>query len=161
MTDMNEPRPTGEREGIRPHYQKLSVVLIGLVALFYALSVVQAIMVPLLFALLLAMLLNPLVNALTRVIPHALSVTAAVLLAMLVLAGLSYFIVTQAAHFTETLPELSDKLDELGKKGSRWAQEAFDLERREVNDAVDKVKDESMAKGGSLVGKTITTVGTL
>src|SRR5688572_30609387 len=35
------------------------------------------------------------------------------------------------------------------------------MKRREVTEAVEKVKDEGMAKGGSLVGQTITTVGTL
>ena len=159
---MPSPETTDRRQVIQPQYQKLSVILLGLVALFYALSLAQSILVPLLFALLLAMLLNPFVNAFTRIrIPRILSISFAVLLAMLALAGLSYFIVSQAAHFSETLPQLEDKLNALLRNAERWAQEAFDIKRREVTDAVEKVKDESMAKGGSLVGKTITTVGTL
>lgn len=145
-----------------PHYVKLSLVMLGLVALFFALSAGKAIVVPLLFALLLAMLLNPVVNFLQRMhLPQVLAITVAVLLAMCVLAAIAYFIVTQAVHFSETFPELKKKLDVLVMDGQRWAQEAFNMKRREVSEAVEKVKDEGMASTGSIVGQTITTVGTL
>lgn len=147
---------------IQPQYQKLSVILLGLVALFYALSLAQPIVVPMLFALLLAMLLNPVVNAFSRIrIPRVLGISLAVLLAMLALAGVGYFIVTQAMHFSETLPQLEEKWNALLRQAEGWAQETFDMKRREVTDAVEKVKDEGMAKGGSLVGQTLTTVGAL
>jgi predicted PurR-regulated permease PerM len=150
-----------QRRIIQPQYQKLSLILLGLIALFYALSTAKSILVPLLFALLLAMLLNPMVNFLSKGVPRVLAITAAVLVAMLALFGLSYFIVTQAAHFSETLPELEEKLTAVGADAGRWAQEAFNMRRSEVNDAVEKVKDEGMAQGGSFVGQTLTTVGTL
>ncbi|MEO8068292.1 MAG: AI-2E family transporter [Flavobacteriales bacterium] len=154
--------PTVKRRVIQPQYQKLSVILLGLAALFYALSITASIVVPLLFALLLAMLLNPVVNALNRIrIPRLISISLALLLSMMALAGLGYFIGSQAVHFSETLPQLEEKLNGLVVEAERWAQDAFDMKRAEVNDAVDKVKDESMAKGGSLVGQTLTTVGTL
>ncbi|MFZ1688010.1 MAG: AI-2E family transporter [Flavobacteriales bacterium] len=158
------PTPEAPERGhvIQPQYQKLSVILLGLVALIYSLSIAQSIIVPMLFALLLAMLLNPVVNGLTRIrLPRVVAIALAVLLAMLALAGVSYFIVTQAAHFSETLPQLEKKLNGLLREAERWAQDSFDMKRTEVTDAVEKVKDESMAKGGSLVGQTITTVGTL
>jgi predicted PurR-regulated permease PerM len=150
------------RRIVQPHYQKLSLIVLGLVALFYALSYAEPIAVPLLFALLLAMLLNPLVNRFTRWRqPHIVAITIAVLLAMLALIGLAYFILTQATHFSETLPQLQQKLDVLGKEGQRWAQETFNMRRSEVSSALEKVKDEGLATGGSMVGRTLTTVGTL
>ncbi|MEO8589594.1 MAG: AI-2E family transporter [Flavobacteriales bacterium] len=158
---MTGPSPQDQRTVVQPQYQKLSVILLGLVALFYALSVAKPILAPLLFALLLAMLLNPLVNGMAKGIPRILAITAAVLLAMCALIGLSYFIVTQAAHFSETLPQLKEKLSGLGKEANRWAQDAFHMKRGEVSDAVEKVKDQGMAKGGALVGQTLTTVGTM
>ena len=153
---------TERRKIIQPQYQKLSIILLGLVALFYALTYAEPILVPFLFALLLAMLLNPAVNFLSRMrVPRLLGITLALLFAMLALAGLGYFIVTQAAHFGETMPQLKEKLDVLMKDGQRWAQETFSMRRSEVTEAVEKVKDEGMAKGGSFVGQTLTTVGTL
>jgi len=150
-----------ERRIIQPSYQKLSLILLGLIGLFFALSVAKSILVPMLFALLLALLLNPMVNALSKRIPRVLAISIAVLFAMLALGGLGYFIATQAANFSETLPELKEKLDGLGKEASRWAQDAFNMRRGEVTEAMEKVKDEGMAKSGSLVGQTLTTVGTM
>ena len=159
---METPSATIPRRILQPPYQKFSVILLGLVALGYALSYARPILVPLLFALLLAMLLNPIVNRLMRWrIPRALAITISLLLAMATLAGLGYFIGTQAAHFSETMPQLNEKLDDLGKSAVRWAQDAFNMRRGEVNDAVERVKDESMATSGKLVGRTLTTVGTL
>ena len=153
---------TTARKVIQPQYQKLSIIMLGLVALFYALSFAEPVLVPLLFALLLAMLLNPFVNRLTRWrVPRILAITIAVLFAMMALIGLAYFIGTQAAHFSETLPQLKSKLDALGKDAQRWVQDTFNMRRSEVSDAIEKVKDEGMAKGGTMVGKTLTTVGTL
>lgn len=153
---------TAPRRIVQPPYQKFSVILLGLVALGYILSYAQPILVPLLFALLLAMLLNPLVNRLSRWhIPRPLAITVALLLAMSTLAGLGYFIGTQATHFSETMPQFNEKLDDLGRSATRWAQDAFNMRRVEVKDAVERVKDESMATSGKLVGQTLTTVGTL
>lgn len=159
---MIDSTTTAERKIIQPHYQKLSIIVLGLVGLFYALTYAEPIIVPILFALLLSMLLNPVVNFMTRMrFPRVLAIALAVLLAMFALAGLGYFIVTQAAHFSETMPQLKEKLNTLMNEGQRWAQEAFNMRRSEVKDAVEKVKDEGMAKGGSFVGQTLTTVGTL
>ena len=159
---MSDTTTTDKRKVIQPQYQKLSIIMLGLVALFYGLSFAEPIIVPVLFALLLAMLLNPVVNFMVRMrLPRLLAIALSVLLAMVTLAGLGYFIVTQAAHFSETLPEFKEKLDALMNDGQSWAQKAFNMRRDEVNDAVEKVKDEGMAQGGSFVGKTLLTIGTL
>lgn len=146
----------------QPPYQKLSIILLGLAVLVYGLYVGASIIVPMMFALLLAMLLNPFVTRLQKWhFPRVLAITVALVLAMLALAGLAYFIGTQAAHFSESLPQLKEKLHTLGNEAERWAQDAFNMRKREVTEAVEKVKNESMQKGGSLVGQTLTAVGTL
>ena len=159
---MSDTTITDRPKIIMPQYQKLSIIMLGLVALFYALSVAEPIIVPFLFALLLAMLLNPVVNFMSRMrLPRVLGIAVSVLLAMIALGGLGYFIVTQAAHFSETGPQLKEKIDALMIDGQRWVQETFNMRRSEVKDAVEKVKDEGMAKGSTVLGRTLTTVGTL
>ncbi len=146
----------------QPPYQKLSIILLGLGVLVYGLYIGASIIVPMMFALLLAMLLNPLVTRLQKWrVPRVLAITIALLFAMLALAGLAYFIGTQAAHFSESLPQLKQKLHGFGEQAQRWAQRAFNMRRGEVSDAVEKVKNEGMEKGGLLVGTTLTAVGTL
>ncbi len=154
--------PTAPRAIVPPAYQKFSLTVLGLVALFYAFAQAEPIVVPLLFSLLLAMLLNPFVERLKRWhFPSLLAILIAVLFAMSALMGLAYFIGTQAANFSDTLPELQERLAKLGSVLQRWVQDTFDLKRSEVSSAVEKVKDEGMAKGGTMVGTTLTTVGTL
>lgn len=146
----------------QPPYQKLSIILLGLAVLVYGLHVGASIIVPMMFALLLAMLLNPFVTRLQKWrFPRILAITIAVLFAMLALAGLAYFIGTQAAHFSESLPQLKQKLNVLGSQAEQWAQDVFNMRKREVTEAVEKVKNEGMEQGGSLVGTTLTAVGTL
>ncbi|MBP7513115.1 MAG: AI-2E family transporter [Flavobacteriales bacterium] len=146
----------------QPPYQKLSIILLGLAVLVYGLYVGASIIVPMMFALLLAMLLNPFVTRLQKWrFPRILAITIAVLFAMFALAGLAYFIGTQAAHFSESLPQLKQKLNVLGSEAEQWAQDAFNMRKRDVTEAVEKVKNEGMEQGGSLVGTTLTAVGTL
>ena len=145
-----------------PLYQKLSAILLGLSLAVFILWVTRPIIVPLLFALLLALLLNPISSFLIRKkVPKLLSIGLVVLFAVAVIAAIGYFIVTQASHLSETLPQLEQKLTEFGKQAQRWAQEAFGMRNSEVKDAVEKIKDSGMEKGGSAVGTTLATVGTV
>jgi predicted PurR-regulated permease PerM len=145
-----------------PSYQKLSIIVLGLAAFTYGLYVGASVLVPLLFALLLAMLLNPVVNRLDRWGLHrTAAITISVVVAMCAMIGLGYFIGTQAARFSENVPQLERRIDQLGKEAERWAQDAFNMRRSEVAGAVEKVKSQGLANGGSLLGQTLTTLGTL
>ncbi|MBL0127635.1 MAG: AI-2E family transporter [Flavobacteriales bacterium] len=147
---------------VQPSYQKFSLIMLGLLSFGYALSLARPIVVPLLFSLLLAMLLNPLVDRFVRWrSPRVLAIVIALMLAMTALAGLAYFIGTQAGNFSEKLPDLNVRITALGVDMQRWTQDTFDMERGDVTDAVEKVKDEGMSQGRSMVGSTLTTVGTL
>ena len=159
---MPEPATPTHPHVIQPTYQKLALIVLGLVAFCYGLAQAKPIIVPLLFALLLAMLLNPLVNFLTRHRFHRiLAIFLAVLLAMACAAGLLYFILTQAAHFTETLPDLKEKLGALDQKVQTWVQERTNMEAQAMDDAVEKAKDQGLNKGGALVGGALLTMGSV
>lgn len=146
----------------QPLYQRLSLILLGVVAFFFIMYVAKPIAAPLLFALLLAILLDPVVKFLTRIrLPRILGIALAVLIAMAALIGLGYFIGTQAMNFSETLPQLKSKLNEMGVQAQGWLQDTAHVKASEVDDAVEKVKDEGMEKGGAMVGQTLATVGTM
>ncbi len=146
----------------QPAYQKLSLIMLGLVAFIFALNQAQSILLPLLFALLLAMLLNPLVNRMTRMRwPRILAIFLAVLLAMACAAGLAYFLLTQAANFSETLPELREKVAALGITIRDWLENETPIAPGAVNDALTEAKEKGMQTGGKLVGGALLTMGTL
>lgn len=145
-----------------PHYQRLSLVILGFSVLTAALWVTQSLVVPLLFSLLLAILLDRLVKRFSRWgINRVVGISLAVTISMLLLAGLAYFIATQAAHFSEAIPQLKEKVMDTGKDLEHWVRNTTKVEPAQINDAVDKAKENGMEKGGMIVGKTLTTVGAL
>lgn len=164
MTTLPQPPSDASavRRVIQPRYQKFSLIILGLIGLFYALHHARSIMVPMLCALLLSMLLNPVVNRLAKWrVPRILAITLAVLTSMALLAALAYFIVTQAAHLNEAMPLMKKQLNEVSRDLEQWAQQKLNLQRRELNDAVEQMKENSMSGGTGIVGETITTVGAL
>ena len=145
-----------------PLYQRLSLVILGLSVLTFALWATQSLVVPLLFSLLLAMLLDRLVKVFCRWgINRVVGISLAVTVAMLLLAGLGYFIATQAAHFSEAMPQLKEKVMSTGDDLEHWARRTAKVQPKQIHDAVDKVKENGMEKGGMIVGKTLATVSTL
>lgn len=147
---------------LHPSYQRFSLITLGLVALVFALSVLQTLVVPLLFSLFLAILLDPLVKVFTRWhLPRFLGISVAVLIAMAALAGLGYFIATQATHFSEAIPQLKEKLADFGVEIENWLGRKTTVEPADVEAAMDKVKEEGMEKSGAIVGGTLSTVGTM
>lgn len=145
-----------------PLYQRLSLVILGLSVLVFALWATQSLVVPLLFALLLAILLDRLVKVLCRWgLNRVVAITLAVAVAMLSLGGLGYFVATQASHFSEAIPQLKEKVVDTGKDLEQWARHSANVKPKQIDDAMNKVKENSMEQGGQIVGQTLATVGTL
>lgn len=147
---------------VPPLYQRLSLIILGLSVLVAVLWLTRDLVVPLLFALLLAILLDPLVKVFTRWgLKRELGIALAVTLAMLMLAAVGYFVVTQAANFSSAIPELKGKIQETGRQIEDWLRDSSTMQPEELHSAVAKVKEEGMDSGGIILGKTLTTVGAL
>ena len=145
-----------------PGYVRLTVAGLGVIALFFVLYIGKSILVPLLFALLVAMLLNPLVERLAaHGVNRILAIALTVIAAMTLLGGLAYFITDQVMHFSESMDGFKENLRALGNEVKSWVQDKLHMERGQVEAAVQTMKDEGMNKGGSIVGATITTIGTV
>src|ERR1700744_1792570 len=80
-----------------PFYLRSTIILFGLILCSYALANLRDILVPFSFALFLAILLNPLVNLLELKwkINKVASIGIALLVAIVVIAGIWYFLASQ------------------------------------------------------------------
>src|ERR1041385_6372302 len=97
-----------------PFYFKSTVILFGITLLVYAISNLKQILIPIAFSLMIAILLNPLCNWFAKKkIPHLLSVALSLIIAILIIAGIAYFLSSQIAGFSSELPLLKQKLTEL------------------------------------------------
>ncbi|TCZ74956.1 AI-2E family transporter [Flaviaesturariibacter aridisoli] len=142
-----------------PFYIKVTAILLGLVLTTYILKGLGDILTPLAFAVIIAILLNPLVNKLAKFrlgkIP---AIILAMLLAILVFAGIFYFLSSQIMGFGENLPALKAKFGGLTSKLQVWMQQKFGLSLQKQANLINEAANNSKA----LIGGTLTTViGTL
>jgi predicted PurR-regulated permease PerM len=94
-----------------PFYLRSTIIMFGLVLLVYILFNLREILVPLAFALLLAILLNPLVLRFEKWgLPKPLAIATAIVLSMIVIAGIGYFLIIEVRSFSSDLPVFKEKL---------------------------------------------------
>jgi predicted PurR-regulated permease PerM len=138
-----------------PFYIKSTVILLGLVLFTYALINLRNILTPFAFAIIIAILLNPLVNRLhnARKLPRVVAIAVSMLLAVIVVAGVIYFLSSQVARFSESFPVFVKKLNILLDQLQNWLQQDFGLTIKKqvqlLNDAISSSK--------AVVGRTLGT----
>jgi predicted PurR-regulated permease PerM len=142
-----------------PFYIKATVILFGIILLVYVLFNLQDIIIPLAFAGVLAILLNPLYNWLQRQkISKTLSIIITLLTTLIVFGGIMYFLSTQIAKFSDTLPLLKQKIDTLTVQLEEWAQANLGITVQKQIELV----NEALSNSKALVGSTLSTaLGTL
>ena len=142
-----------------PFFIKSTVVLFGLILLTYTLLNLRDILTPLAFAGIIGILLNPLVNRFQkRKIPKMLSIILAMLLAIILISGIAFFLSTQIAQFSDTVPLLTQKAGELLKQLQTWLNESFGVSIEKQVQLLNEAANGSKA----LVGRTLgTAVGIL
>ncbi|MFZ1799421.1 MAG: AI-2E family transporter [Chitinophagaceae bacterium] len=142
-----------------PFYFKATIILFGIILLVYVLFNLQDIMIPLAFAMVFAILLNPLFNWLqNHKIPKILAIIITLLVALIVFGGIMYFLSSQIAKFSDSLPLLKQKFGELTTQLSQWAQQHFGITIQKQTELANETLNNSKA----LVGSTLSTaIGTL
>nr|WP_294946943.1 AI-2E family transporter [uncultured Mucilaginibacter sp.] len=144
----------------QPFYIQATAVLFGLVLVVYALATLADILVPLAFAAFLAILLNPLANRLQRhKIPRALSIAIAMLIALLVVAGVFYFLSSQIIQFGDSLPMLKQKFGEISVSFKDWVQSTFGIAVAKQDQMVKEALGNSQAMMGKTLGGLLGTLG--
>jgi len=109
---------TDEKE--YPFYIKAPVILIGLFFFFYILKIIAAVAIPFAFAGLIAILLNPFFNRLDRRLPRVVAILLTLLIATAVVVALGYFLSSQIANFSQSLPSLKEKMTHLLSEVQTW-----------------------------------------
>ncbi len=142
-----------------PLYHKLAIITIGLFVFFYVLFLGQEILVPLTFSWLLAILLNPIVNFLLRKnINRIVAILLAILLMIVVTAGILFFIGSQFSMFVDMLPQLKQKSTELAHQGLTWITQTFNITTPKINSMIEEQKSKGMEGASGMLGTTLGTV---
>ncbi|HZI68925.1 MAG TPA: AI-2E family transporter, partial [Hanamia sp.] len=142
-----------------PFFFRSTVTLFGIMLFVYMLFVLRSIMVPLAFALMIAILLNPFVNFINkRGVSRVVSISIALLITILLVAGLCYFVSSQIVKFSDNLPVLQKKFTVLFHNFQLWLQNNYSLPLYKQREYIAEL-GESLKP---LIGQTLGTVlGTL
>lgn len=146
--------PVSTANKSHPFYLKATIILLGLVLFFYILDALTSVLVPFAFAALLSILLNPLANRLGRKMPRALAIAFTLLAATIVVAGLIYFLSSQVAMFSESLPQIKQKISTLLTDAQSWIQSELGAD---IKKQVDGIK--SGLSGGGNTDMITSTLG--
>jgi len=138
-----------------PFYIKAPMVVIGVYLFFYILFLLQDIIVPFAFAGLISILLNPVYNRFQRwKLNKIVAITLTILLAVLLLAGILFFLSSQIAQFGEMIPQLKAKSLTMFHDLQAWLSSQFGITIEKQMSMI----SEGMNNSKAYLGKTLDTV---
>jgi predicted PurR-regulated permease PerM len=121
---------------------KITVIMFGLVLFIYILCNLRDILIPLSFALLLAILLNPVTKLLEKWhLPKVLAIAASIIVAMFIIAGITYFFVVEVRSFSDELPAFKEKFVTLVAKFQHFARTDFGINTKKQNEYISQAED--------------------
>ena len=140
----------------QPFYQRLSLSLLALVIIAFAIYVGRDIIVPLAFAILFSILLLPVADFLERKgVGRVIANIVCILLALLFVSGIIYFLSSQISSFLQDLPSIKKHLADHLKTVQEWAGKTFNLTRNQQTDFIDDAANTLKSSGSGLLGTTV------
>ncbi len=144
-----------------PFYAKVTISLIGLIALFAILYIAKDIIVPILFAILFAIVLHPVVKFLERLrIKRVAAIFITLIIAFLLVALLISFLINQASMFSDTWPQLVEKFTETLNQIVSGASGYLNIDAQKIDAWITNSIHDLINISNAAIGKAIVTLGT-
>lgn len=139
-----------------PFYQRLSLTLLGLAIITYAIHIGQAILIPLAFAIVIAILLLPVVGFLERKkVPRVIANIISILIAITFLGGIIYFLSSQIRSFLQDLPSIKQHLQDHLRTIQAWIGKTFHMSYSEQNTLMKDAGEKIKTTGSGMLGDTV------
>jgi predicted PurR-regulated permease PerM len=151
-----------KKDLIIPYYAKLTILIVGIIALLTVLYIAQSIIIPLVFAIVISIVLHPIVKLFVRIkINRLIAIIITMLLTFIVIAVFGILLVSQARHFGESWPALIDKLTLLLNQSISKISIHFDINPKKIHEWISNAKTEliNMNTTSAIIGKTLLNVG--
>ena len=133
-------------ESDNPHYHQVSHTLLSLAIITLAIYLGQDILVPLAMAGLLAVLLRPVEGWLIRRGMHkVIAISLALLLAIVVLTGITLLLSAQLSNFADDLPKLKQHLGEVFHNVQSWVRTQFHVSYGQQAKYIQKAQTETLS----------------
>lgn len=139
-----------------PFWMKATVTLAGLSLLFVIMSYGKFILMPLAFAAFLSMLLSPVVNKMEEwKLGRAFSIIIAMVLILVLLAGVISLISAQFVQFAERVPEVTERLKTVTADGIRFLEVTVGLSEQQRSDYLEQGLSNLIDRSGSYVSSIL------
>lgn len=147
-------------------YIKYTYVLAGLILSIYAMIMAKSILLPFLFALFFSILLSPICRKLESYkVPRFLSALSAILIGLIVIAGIGFFFFNQMSAFAEDADMIVERLEELIQSVEGFLSSWFVIDGdlnldRVVENVITYVQDNtaSLTRGLSEAASVLTAI---
>lgn len=143
-----------------PFYAKVTIFLVGLIALLAIMYIAKSIIIPIVFAVIIAIVLHPVVNFLVRLkINRVLAIIITMLLTFLVIASFGVVIISQISRFGESWPLLVEKFTSLINQNIADAADYFNKDPQKIHDWITKTQGEIINSSAAAIGQTLVVLG--
>ncbi|MDB4926916.1 AI-2E family transporter [Mucilaginibacter sp.] len=148
---------------IAPFYERLSLVLIGILALGFLIIQGKEVLDPLIFGFLFSILLLPVSGFLEQTLhmPRSVSSFLSIILLVAFIGGVLYLVGSQISKLTDDWPMLQKQLAQSRDNISDWIQSAFHLNLEKQKAYVDNTAKKIMSSGTEVIGTTFGAVSSL
>ncbi|MGD0755661.1 MAG: AI-2E family transporter [Bacteroidales bacterium] len=143
-----------------PFYTKVTIFLVGLIALLAIMYIAKSIIIPIVFAVIIAIVLHPVVNIMVRIkINRVLAIILTMFLTFLVIAAFGAVLISQANRFGESWPVLVEKFTSLLNQNIADAADYFNKDPQKIHDWITKTQGEIINVSTAAIGQTIVVLG--
>lgn len=148
---------------VAPFYEKLSLVLVGLIALGYLVILGKDLLDPLIFGFLFAILLLPICNFFEKKFKMYRSIASLISILLLVafIGLILYLVGSQISRVADDWPMLKKQVGQSIDDIRQWVQSSFHINMDKQMDYVHDATNKLMASSSSVVSTTLGAVSSL
>jgi predicted PurR-regulated permease PerM len=142
-----------------PFQSKDLFIFFGILLFFYIVYLGQKIILPFVFSMIIATLLSPIVNYLVKKrFNRILAILLVLIVALILMTGLIFFILSQISLLGDTIPLLKEKFNLGVGEAVNWTSNTFNMSSKRVNMWIEKFTSDGMSNTTNIIGQTITTI---
>ncbi|MES2794565.1 MAG: AI-2E family transporter [Bacteroidota bacterium] len=143
-----------------PFYVKISLILIGFLAMMTILFLAQRIVVPIIYSIILAIVLSPVVDFFTRKkMNRVAAISLTLFLFLMIVSLIVSFVCVQMIQFSDTFPQLVQKFHLFTESTVVWISDSFGLSKLEINSWMALKNKEILSGGTSAITKAVISTG--
>jgi predicted PurR-regulated permease PerM len=146
-----------------PFYEKLSLVLIGLIALGYLVVQAKDLIDPLIFGLLFAILLLPICSFFEAKfrLPRSIAALLSIIMLVVFIGSILYLVGSQISHLADDWPMLKKQVSQSIDDLRQWIEGSFHINMDKQMDYVHDATSKLMSSGTNVIGTTFGAVSSL